>query len=87
MYIYIFISHVQLETSWTVACQAPLSMEYSRQEYWSGLLFLPFLQGIFPAQGSNLCLLCLLHWQVDSLPLRHLGSPCVCMCISLNTYL
>ena len=26
-------------TSWTVACQAPLSMGFSRQEYWSGLLF------------------------------------------------
>ena len=25
-------------TSWTVACQAPLSMEFSRQEYWNGLL-------------------------------------------------
>ena len=24
---------------WTVACQAPLSMEFSRQEYWSGLPF------------------------------------------------
>ena len=33
------------------------------------------LQGIFPTQGSNLCLLCLLHWQVDSLPLSHVGSP------------
>ena len=31
-----------------------------------------FLQGIFPIQGSNLCLL---HWQADSLPLRHLGRP------------
>ena len=30
------------------------------------------LQGIFPSQGSNLCLLCLLHWQADSL-LSHLG--------------
>ena len=28
-------------TSWTVACQAPLSMEFSRQEYWSGLPFPP----------------------------------------------
>ena len=28
-----------LETPWTVACQAPLSMGFSRQEYWSGLLF------------------------------------------------
>ena len=31
-------SHAQLfETQWTVACQAPLSMGFSRQEYWSGL--------------------------------------------------
>ena len=30
------------------------------------------LQRIFPTQGSNPCLL---HWQVDSLPLSHLGSP------------
>ena len=30
-------SHVQLcVTLWTVARQAPLSMEFSRQEYWSG---------------------------------------------------
>ena len=33
------------------------------------------LQGIFPTQGPNSYLLCLLHWQVDSLPLSHLGSP------------
>ena len=26
-------------TPWTVACQTPLSMEFSRQEYWSGLPF------------------------------------------------
>ena len=31
-------SHVQLfATPWTIACQAPLSMGFSRQEYWSGL--------------------------------------------------
>ena len=28
-----------LATQWTVACQAPLSMEFSRQEYWSELPF------------------------------------------------
>ena len=28
-----------LETPWTVACQAPLYMGFSRQEYWSGLQF------------------------------------------------
>ena len=32
-------SHVQLLTPWTVACQAPLSVGFSRQEYWSGLPF------------------------------------------------
>ena len=55
-------------TPWTVARWAPLSMGFPRQEYWSGLL----LQGIFLTQGLNLCLL---HWQVDSLPLSLLGSP------------
>ena len=30
---------------------------------------------IFPAQGLNSHFLCLLHWQADSLPLGHLGSP------------
>ena len=34
------LSHVQLfATPWTVAHQAPLSMGFSRQEYWSGLPF------------------------------------------------
>ena len=132
-----------------VACQAPLSMGFSRQEYWSELLFpspgdlsnpgveprsltlqadsLPseppgkppgnyecrhakllqlcltlcdpmdcsppgssvhgilqarilevchfLLQGISMTQGSNPNLLCLLHWQADSLPLCLLRSP------------
>ena len=40
-------SHVWLfETPWTVAHQAPLSMEFSRQEYWSGLPF-PSSRGSF----------------------------------------
>ena len=35
-------SHVQLfVTQWTIACQTPLSMGFSRQEYWSGLPFPP----------------------------------------------
>ena len=33
------------------------------------------LQGIFPTQGWNPCLLNLLHWQVNSLPLSQQGSP------------
>ena len=60
-------------TSWTVVRQAPLSMGFSRQEYWSGCHAL--LQGIFPTQGSNPCLLYLLHWQAGSLPLASPGKP------------
>ena len=57
-----------------VAQQAPLSMEFSRQEYWSGMPFptpgnLP--DPIIPVS------LRLLHWRVDSLPLHHLGSPTI----------
>ena len=33
------------------------------------------LQGIFLTLGLNLCLLCLLHWQVGSLPLKVPGKP------------
>ena len=33
------LSHVRLATPWSVACQAPLFMGLSRQEFWSGLPF------------------------------------------------
>ena len=66
-------SCLTLVTPWALAHQAPLFMEFSRQEYWSGCHFL--LQGIFSTQGSKLGLLCLLHWQVDSLPRLHQRSP------------
>ena len=56
------LSHVPLFATTRLLCP------FSRQEYWSGLHFL--LQGIFPAQGSNLSLL---HWQADSLPPCYLG--------------
>ena len=39
-----------------IACQAPISLGFPRQEYWSGLPF-PSL-GVFLTQGSNLKLLC-----------------------------
>ena len=58
---------------WTVAHQAPLSMGFSRQEYWSGLPFL--LQGIFPTQGSNLHLFKSPSLTVGSLPLVPPGKP------------
>ena len=52
------LSRVRLfVTLWTVAHQAPLSMGFYRQEYWSGLHFL--LQGIFLTQGLNPHFLCI----------------------------
>ena len=57
-------------TPWTVARQAPLSMGFSRQEYWSGLH--SFLQGIFPTEGSNPRLL---HCRQILYCLRHQGRP------------
>ena len=67
------ISGVQIcETPWTAARQAPLSMGFSRQEYWSGLPFPPLRDlpntgiedtpPVSPALAS------------DSLLLHHLGS-------------
>ena len=32
-------SYLTLVNPWTVACQAPVSMKFSRQEYWRGLPF------------------------------------------------
>ena len=57
----------------TVACRVPLTMGFPRWEYWRGCWTL--LQGILLTPGLNLRLLCLLHWQADSLPPSHLGRP------------
>ena len=57
-------------TPWTVAHQAPLSMEFSRQEYWSGLPCPP--PGDLPNAGSEPRSPAL---QADNLPLSHQGSP------------
>ena len=54
----------------TAAHQAPLSMGFPRQEYWSGLPF-PSPEDL-SNQGWNPHLL---HWQVDALPLIQQGSP------------
>ena len=62
-------SHVWLfVTPWTIAHQAPLSMEISRQEYWSGLLCPP--PGDLPDPGIKLMSPAL---QMDSLPAERSG--------------
>ena len=43
------------------------------------------LQGIFLTQGSNLCLLCLLHWQVSSLPLAPPEKPILCFSVQFSS--
>ena len=69
------LSHVWLFAApWTIAHQAPPSMEFSRQEYWSGAPF---------STSCNLCdpkdwtqhFLHLLHWQANSSPLMPPGKP------------
>ena len=67
-----------LETPWTIACQAPLSMGFSRQEYWGGL---PFPSpGDLPDPGIK-------PWspalQADSLPL---GKPNPSLTVSSQRY-
>ena len=65
------LSHVRLSVAlWTVAHQTPLSMGFSRQEYWSGMPFpspgdLPDPE-IKPESPA---------WQVDSLPAELSGKP------------
>ena len=55
-------------TPWTVACQAPLSMGFSRQEYWSGLSWPP--SGDLPDPGMKPASPAL---QMDSLPPNYGG--------------
>ena len=58
---------------WDVARQAPLSMGFFRQEYWSGVA-LSCSRGILSTQGSKPSLLGLLLCRLDSLPSEPSGS-------------
>ena len=67
-------SRLQLfATLWAVACQAPLAMGFSRQEYWSGLPCPPLgdlldlrIEPMSPASSAS---------QADSLLLSPWGNP------------
>ena len=60
-------------TLWTAAHQAPLSMGFSRQEYWSGLPCPPPWD--LPDPGIEPTSLVSPALQADSLPLSHPGEP------------
>ena len=73
------VSHIScvrlFSTPWTAAHQAPLSLGFSRQEYWHGLpcpppagLPNPGIEPVSPATSASL---------VDSLLLNHQGSPII----------
>ena len=64
---------------WTVAHQAPLSMRFSRQEYWSGLPFPP--PGDLPDPGTELVSPTSPALQADSLLLSHCCCCCCCCCL------
>ena len=65
------LSHIWLfATLWTIACQVPLSMGFSRHEYWSGLLCSP--PGDLPNPGIKSRSPAL---QADSLPAKPQGKP------------
>ena len=70
------LSHMQLfVTPWTVAHQAPLSMGFSRQEYWSRFPF----PGDLPNPGIGPMSTAAPALQVDSLPLRPQGTCNQCL--------
>ena len=72
MHTYVF-SCLTPATLWTVACQAPLSMGFSRQEYWSGFPFPP--PEDLPDPGIESTSAVSPAWQADSLPAKPLGKP------------
>ena len=59
-------------TLWTIAC---LLSPWDSPGKNTRVDCHALLQGIFMTQGSNPGLLQLLHWEADTLPLSHLGSP------------
>ena len=62
-----------LATPWTVACQAPVSIAFLRQEYWSGVPFPP--PGDLPIPGTEPASPASPALQADSLPIELPGKP------------
>ena len=63
------LSHVRLfATPWTIAHKAPMSMGFSRQEYWRGLPFPSpgiYIMEYYSVEKRNKMLMCAKRWVVD----------------------
>ena len=74
---YIFVTHLMIMCAVSQSCPMPSRLlcpwDSPGKNPGVGCHFL--LQGIFSTQRLNPHLLGLLHWEADSLPLNHLGSP------------
>ena len=71
---------------WTVAARFLCLWNFPGKNTGVGCHF--FLQGMFLTERSNPCLLSLLHWQVDFLPLKPQGKPnilCISFLLKLNS--
>ena len=88
------LRHVQVfATAWTVACQAPLSMEFPKQEFWTGWPFPspgdlpnPGIEPTSPAfAGKFFTPKPLGKPYVQLYRCRH-KSMCVCLCVCVCTY-
>ena len=79
------LSRAQLfVTLWTVICQAPLSMEFSRQEYWSGSAISFFRGFSLPRDQPGVSCTAggfFMHYSWVLYQLSYQGSPCnICLC-------
>ena len=75
LYVKVLVAHLCLTLCDPMNCSPPGSSVHgfsqARILAWDAM---PYSRGIFPTQGLNPRLLCLLHRQADSLPLHHLRS-------------
>ena len=71
---YHFWSEVKVSQSCLTLCD-PMDCTIALSSQNTGVGSSSLLQEIFPTQGSNLCFICVLHWQESSLPLAPPGKP------------
>ena len=75
MKVCMFSSNQLFVSPWTVACQAPLSMGFSGQEYWSVLPFPPL--GELPSSGIGPMSIVSPALVGGYIPMSHLEGPCL----------